>query len=47
VKLLYDKLNSLAAAQAESSEEWRFPRPSFKVVILYVVGGVGRVRKGC
>jgi adenylate kinase family enzyme len=36
VKLLYDKLLELHHRAADSPEEWRFPRPSFKVVVLYV-----------
>lgn len=36
VKLLYDKLLELYHRAADSPEEWRFPRPSFKVVVLYV-----------
>lgn len=36
VKLLYDKLLELYHRHADGPDEWRFPRPSFKVVILYV-----------
>ena len=36
VKLLYDKLMDRHARNADSADEWRSPRPSFKVVILYV-----------
>jgi adenylate kinase family enzyme len=36
VKLLYDKLIELYHKNADGPDEWRFPRPSFKVVILYV-----------
>jgi len=36
VKLLYDKLIQLYHHNADGPDEWRFPRPSFKVVILYV-----------
>ena len=36
VKLLYDKLLELHHRAADGPDEWRFPRPSFKVVILYV-----------
>ncbi|KAL4430829.1 hypothetical protein ABPG75_006085 [Micractinium tetrahymenae] len=36
VKLLHDKLMALSLQHADTPEEWRFPRPSFKVVILYV-----------
>lgn len=36
VKLLYDKLLSLYQRAADGPDEWRFPKPSFKVVILYV-----------
>ncbi len=36
VKLLYDKLIQLYHKNADGPDEWRFPRPSFKVVILYV-----------
>ncbi|KAL4528707.1 hypothetical protein Ndes2526B_g07185 [Nannochloris sp. 'desiccata'] len=36
VKLLYDKLIQLYHQNADGPDEWRFPRPSFKVVILYV-----------
>lgn len=36
VKALYDKLGELHHKAAEGPDEWRFPRPSFKVVILYV-----------
>ena len=36
VKLLYDKLLELYHLNADGPDEWRFPRPSFKVVILYV-----------
>lgn len=36
MKLLHDRLLAAHAAHADGPEEWRFPRPSFKVVILYV-----------
>ncbi|KAI3433651.1 hypothetical protein D9Q98_003460 [Chlorella vulgaris] len=36
VKLLHDRLMALSMQHADAPEEWRFPRPSFKVVILYV-----------
>lgn len=36
VKLLYDELLELHHRHADGPDEWRFPRPSFKVVILYV-----------
>jgi hypothetical protein len=36
VKLLYDRLISLSLRHADGADEARFPRPSFKVVILYV-----------
>ena len=36
VKLLYDCLMERHIKNADSPEEWRSPRPSFKVVILYV-----------
>ncbi|KAK2079296.1 hypothetical protein QBZ16_002987 [Prototheca wickerhamii] len=36
VKLLHDRLQSLSSAHADAEDAWRFPRPSFKVVILYV-----------
>ncbi|KAL4420036.1 hypothetical protein ABPG77_001286 [Micractinium sp. CCAP 211/92] len=36
VKLLHDKLMAKSLQHADTPEEWRFPRPSFKVVILYV-----------
>ena len=36
VKLLYDTLLKMHHRTADTAEEWRFPRPSFKVVILYV-----------
>lgn len=36
VKLLFDKLMELHLKHADSPDEFRFPRPSFKVVILYV-----------
>lgn len=36
VKLLFDRLQSLSAAHVDAPDGWRFPRPSFKVVILYV-----------
>jgi hypothetical protein len=31
VKLLHDKLMELSLQHADTPEEWRFPRPSFKV----------------
>ena len=31
VKLLYDKLLALHLKHADGPDEWRFPRPSFKV----------------
>lgn len=31
LKLLYDKLMSLHVQYADTADEWRFPRPSFKV----------------
>ncbi|KAL6769636.1 hypothetical protein ACKKBG_A31795 [Auxenochlorella protothecoides x Auxenochlorella symbiontica] len=36
VKLLHDRLLALSGRHADTAEAWRFPRPSFKVVILYV-----------
>jgi len=36
LKALHDKLAALHAASADTASEWRFPRPSFKVVVLYV-----------
>lgn len=36
VKLLYDKLMERHMLHAEEPDEWKSPRPSFKVVILYV-----------
>ncbi|KAK9819601.1 hypothetical protein WJX72_000150 [[Myrmecia] bisecta] len=36
LKLLYDKMRALHIQHADGPEEWRFPRPSFKVVVLYV-----------
>jgi adenylate kinase family enzyme len=36
VKLLYDRLMERHIKNADTPEEWRSPRPSFKVVILYV-----------
>jgi adenylate kinase family enzyme len=36
VKLLFDKLSTMSLERADTADEWRFPRPSFKVVILYV-----------
>lgn len=37
VKLLHDKLMSLSLQHAEMSDEWRFPRPSFKVGALLFI----------
>ena len=31
VKLLHDKLMEMSLRYADTPEEWRFPRPSFKV----------------
>lgn len=31
VKLLHDRLMALSMQHADAPEEWRFPRPSFKV----------------
>jgi adenylate kinase len=36
VKALHDKLLESHHRAADGPDEWRFPRPSFKVVILYV-----------
>lgn len=36
LKLLYDKMLELHIKHADGPEEWRYPRPSFKVVVLYV-----------
>lgn len=36
LKLLHDWLATLHVAHADTADEWRFPRPSFKVVVLYV-----------
>lgn len=36
VKALHDRLLDLHLRAADGPDEWRFPRPSFKVVILYV-----------
>lgn len=36
VKLLYDKLLERHMLHADEPDEWKSPRPSFKVVILYV-----------
>ena len=44
VKLLHDKLLALSLGHADTPEEWRFPRPSFKVGVCreawwWCVGG--------
>lgn len=39
VKLLYDKLMERHMLHADEPDEWKSPRPSFKVVILYVDEG--------
>ena len=31
LKLLYDKMMALHVEYADTPDEWRFPRPSFKV----------------
>ncbi|EIE27218.1 hypothetical protein COCSUDRAFT_64127 [Coccomyxa subellipsoidea C-169] len=36
LKMLYDKMTELHMAHADGPEEWRYPLPSFKVVVLYV-----------
>jgi adenylate kinase len=36
LKALYDKMASLSREHAGTTSEWRFPRPAFKVVVLYV-----------
>ena len=36
LKLLHDRMLALHLKHADTAEEWRFPRPSFKVVVLYV-----------
>ncbi|CAK0784866.1 hypothetical protein CVIRNUC_008071 [Coccomyxa viridis] len=36
LKLLYDKLTELHMKHADTSDEWKYPLPSFKVVVLYV-----------
>eukprot|EP00884_Botryococcus_braunii_P018635 jgi/Botrbrau1/5455/Bobra.27_1s0006.1 len=36
LKLLHDRLMELHLKHADTPDEWRFPRPSFKVVVLYV-----------
>ena len=36
LKLLHDRAAALHVAHADTADEWRFPRPSFKVVVLYV-----------
>ncbi|KAK9907299.1 hypothetical protein WJX75_001001 [Coccomyxa subellipsoidea] len=36
LKMLFDKMTALHMAHAEGPEEWRYPLPSFKVVVLYV-----------
>ncbi|KAK9843601.1 hypothetical protein WJX84_009096 [Apatococcus fuscideae] len=36
VKLLHDKMNQLHLQHADGPDAWRFPRTSFKVVVLYV-----------
>ncbi|DBA88059.1 TPA: hypothetical protein ACH3X2_005062 [Trebouxia sp. C0005] len=36
LKLLYDKMLELHNKHADGPEEWQYPRPSFKVVVLYV-----------
>ncbi|BDA48136.1 probable adenylate kinase at N-terminal half [Coccomyxa sp. Obi] len=36
LKMLYDKMTELHMKHADSPEEWRYPLPSFKVVVLYV-----------
>ena len=37
LKLLYDKMMSLHVQNADSPDEWRFPRPSFKVQPCHAV----------
>ena len=36
LKLLYDKMMALHVQNADSPDEWRFPRPSFKVLYHYL-----------
>lgn len=36
LKCMHDKLASLSKAAAGTPDEWRFPRPAFRVVVLYV-----------
>ena len=36
LKCLYDKLSALSKSAAGGPDEWRFPRPAFRVVVLYV-----------
>lgn len=36
LKCLFDKLSALSKAAAGGPDEWRFPRPAFRVVVLYV-----------
>jgi hypothetical protein len=44
VKLLHDKLMEMSLRYADTPDEWRFPRPSFKVcwVVLGLEGGSRR-----
>ena len=39
LKLLYDKLCALHLQHVDTPNEWRFPRPSFKVVPTYLHQG--------
>ena len=48
VKLLHDKLMALSLLHADSPEEWRYPRPSFKVLAGSAprARGLGWVQRG-
>lgn len=46
LKLLYDKMMSLHNKYANTEEEWRFPRPSFKALTLFTCFAGCRRRKG-
>lgn len=35
LKLLYDKMMAVHVENADSPDEWRFPRPSFKVCLSH------------
>ena len=47
LKLLYDKLTELHMKHADTSDEWKYPLPSFKARLLHCTSAVESPMRSC